>query len=156
MNNYTLINTENINEARQEIENATKSGRKIIVVAKSSEFNRKIFENKREKIIIGLESGHKRDKLKQRDSGLNQVLCKLAKENSIEIGINIKEIFEKNRIDLALHLARLMQNINLCKKYKARMIIFNSGSINENTLISLLITLGMPTDMAKYAIDNKF
>lgn len=146
-----IVNTSNINEARKEIEGAFKDKKKIIVVAKDEEFNRKILENDKVDVIFGFENNGKQDRLKQRDSGLNQVLCKLAKENKISIGLDFKDIEKKD----VLILERIIQNIRLCKKYNVQMVLINSSK-DFRDLFFLLLTLGMTTKMAKFAVDNCF
>jgi len=156
MQAYNLIDTTNINEARNQIEKAFKQGIKAIVVAKDDEFNRKILENKKVDVLLFGDFKGRKDRLKQRDSGLNHVLCKLAKDNNIAIGLDFSEIKEKTDFVLADYLGRLMQNIKLCSKYKIKIVLFNAGDKNKHDLFSLLMSLGMPTSTAKYAVDNTF
>ena len=149
---YEVINTDNINEARKLIDKANKENKNIIIIAKDDSFNRKIFENKKVDVIFGLELERK-DKLKQRDSGLNQVLCKLAKQNDISIGINFPSIQKLSDFHLSKYLGRLSQNIMLCKKYKVSMVLVNTKE-NKQDLSALLLSLGMSTNMAKYTVEN--
>src|SRR3989338_1588568 len=140
-------------------------GKGIIVVrAKNDDFNRKILENKKVNILLSPESGTgiKHDKLKQRDSGLNHVLCKIAKQNNIAIAIDFSEILkkqneekqEKGKKQLAEHLARIMQNIKLCKKSGTKIILMKKQGKNNYDLQAFLLTLGMPTNMAKIAVEK--
>lgn len=153
MENYILIKSSNIDEARKEIDKQFKKGIKIAVLGRDDEFNRKILENKKVSLLLSPESGIKKDKLKQIDSGLNQVLCKIAKENNISIGIDIKDLLSKNDEERIMRIARLLQNINLCKKYNVKIVLVNS-SIDKHDAFSLLLSWGMSTTMAKYAVDN--
>ena len=153
--NYLLINTENINEARNLIEKAFKQETKAIVVAKDDEFNRKILENKKVSVLLFREFKARKDKLRQRDSGLNHILCKLAKDNDIAIGIDFNEIKEKTDFELSEYLGKIIQNIRLCNKYKAKMVLFNAKNKNKYDLFSLLVSAGMPTNMAKESLNHK-
>jgi len=152
-----IIDTDNLNDARKKIEIKAKEGSKVIVKGRDDSFNRKILENKKVNILLSPEHGYKKDKLKQRDSGLNHILCRIAQQNSISIGIDFQEILNKRdegKKQLAEHLARIMQNIKLCRKSKARMILMNTAGRDNYGLRALLSTLGMPTDMAKMAVED--
>ena len=152
-----IIDTDNLNDARKKIEIKAKEGSKVIVKGRDDSFNRKILENKKVNILLSPENGYKKDKLKQRDSGLNHILCRIAQQNSISIGIDFQEILNKRdegKKQLAEHLARIMQNIKLCRKSKVKMILMNTAGTDDYGLRALLSTLGMPTDMAKMAVED--
>ncbi|MBI2628979.1 hypothetical protein HYW74_02760 [Candidatus Pacearchaeota archaeon] len=153
MKNYQLINTDNINEAKNLINKYSNLSQSIVVTAKNDEFNRKVLEIKKIDILLFRDFKSRKDKLKQRDSGLNQVLCKLAKENNILIGIDFNIFYEKNEKELSLCAEKMIQNIKLCNKYKVKIILFNAENKNKYDLFSLLISLGMPTNMAKETLN---
>jgi len=155
MKKINLINETNISAALKKIQDLAKSKQRIFVLAKTPEFNRKILENKLVDCLVSPELSPEKDMLKQRSSGLNQVLCKIAKQNNIAIGIDIKNLLSKKEFDLSKHLARLQQNIKLCKKYKVKMVLINCNEDKKN-IFALLLTLGMPTSTAKYAVENCF
>ena len=92
---YNMINTDNPNEARKIIERESKSG-KVIVQGKSIDFNRIILENKKVDMLI-LSHTNKKDKLKQQDSGLNHVLCEIARKNNITLAFDFSELFDKEK-----------------------------------------------------------
>jgi RNase P/RNase MRP subunit p30 len=123
---------------------------KEIVQGKDIEFNRKALESRKTKILT-LSHTNKKDKLKQRDSGLNQVLCKIARDNNIILAIDMNELKVENKKTKALILSRIMQNIKLIKKYKNNFKLINYS--NKEQAFSFLISLGMPTDMAKKAVE---
>lgn len=161
-----LIKTSSSEEARKLIEKAKKQEQEsyIIVLGFSNEFNRKILENKNVNMLLSPEHEHKKDKLKQRDSGLNHVLCAIAKKNGIAIGIDIDKIRNKEKAgdaeekkEKAELLARIMQNIKLCKKQKVSMLLVSRNKISKEesyAIKSLFLSLGMPTDMAKEAVEK--
>lgn len=153
MKNYQLINTDNINEAKNLINKYSNLSQSIVVTAKNDEFNRKVLEIKKIDILLFRDFKSRKNKLKQRDSGLNQVLCKLAKENNILIGIDFNIFYEKNEKELSLCAEKMIQNIKLCNKYKVKIILFNAENKNKYDLFSLLISLGMPTNMAKETLN---
>ncbi len=97
----------------------------------------------------------RKDFQKQRNSGFNQVLAKLAKKNNVAIGINLNEILALSGQEKAEILARIRQNIKLCSKNKLKMkfiSIEKKDSIKKTdiyNLKSLGLLLGMPTWMTK-------
>jgi len=146
-----LINTTSISQARKLIDKLSKENKKVIVQAQDIDFNRKILENKKTNLLI-LNHKIRRDRLKQRNSGLNQVLCKIAKKSNITLAINLNEILEeKNKKLRAEILSRIIQNINLIKKYKNKLIIINKNQ-DIQEIKSLFLTLGLPTNIIKEAI----
>jgi len=149
-----IINTPNINEVRKQIQKIRKENEKeeIIIIAQDTVFNRKILEMKEVDIILGLERHSRKDKLKQRDSGLNEVLCKLAKENNIKIGIDIDALKKLNKKDKAKIISRIIQNISLCNKIGSQIIIFPKGKYNKLDVQAFLISLGSSTQMARSAV----
>ena len=91
----------------------------------SDENARQSFENKDIDIVFGLEAKAKSDFNRQRDSGLNQVLCEIARKNEKIYGFNFMDVlFAKNR---PMIIGRMMQNMELCKKYKVKTIIFSGA-----------------------------
>jgi len=147
-----IINTPSLDEARKQIQKLKQEKPKteVIVKAQSQEFNRKILENKDVDILLSPEIHSRKDKLKEKDSGLNEILCRIAKKNNIKIGIDIKEIKKKKGKERALLLARIMQNIMLCKKAGIEFILL--GKYDKKDAFSFLLTLGASTSQAKKAV----
>jgi len=139
-----IINENNYEKARKAIKNSKEK----IFTSNDDDLNRKILEKTEIKtLLINLEN--RKDYQKQRNSGFNQVLAKIAKKNNITIGINLDEIIEaKNK---HLILARIQQNIFICKKNKLKMkFIQIKNKRNIKDLKSLGSVLGMPTSMTKF------
>ena len=102
--------------------------------------------------ILLLNQSKRKDFSKQRNSGFNQVLAKIAVKNKIGVGINLDEIINSKPKQKAEILARVRQNIKLCNKNKLKMnFISPSGKIKRNIydLKALGLVLGMPTQMVK-------
>jgi len=148
-----IISTSSLNEARKQIQKLKKENKLVIVRAQDTEFNRKILENKDVSVLLSPEIHNRKNKLKERDSGLNEILCRIAAKNNIKIGINIEEIKKAEGKEKAIILARLMQNIMLCKKTKAEIKILNCKEKDKREVFSLLLTLGASTSQAKKAIE---
>ena len=147
------INTPNLNEARKQIQKLKKEGKEVIVRAQEPEFNRKILEIKDVNILLSPEIHSRKDKLKERDSGLNDKLCRIAAKNNIKIGIDLEEIKKAEGKERAFIIARIMQNIMLCKKTGAELKILNCKEKDKREAFSLLLTLGASTSQAKNAIN---
>ena len=147
-----IIETLNLEEARRKIDKLAKERKKAVVLGQAIEFNRKILENKKVSMLI-LNHKEKNDKLKQRDSGLNQVLCKIAKENEIEFAIDFSEILSSQNKERAEILGRWMQNIMLINKYKNKVKLINKQGRDDYDLRSLLVALGMRNDVANKAVE---
>jgi len=152
MENYILVQGNNFEKSRKEIrENRQTKGKKIIFLSNNDELNRKVLEKEPIDILL-LNQSQRKDKLKQRDSGFNHVLAKIAKKNNITIGISLDEIInsrEKNKSEI---LSRVEQNIKLCNKNRLKMkfISLNKNKRDIYDLRALGLVLGMPTGMASH------
>lgn len=142
-----MITEKNIEKARKEIQRLVRSGEEVIVEAGDDVFNRKIFEMKDVDMVVGLELGG-RDRLKQRDSGMNEVIAKLAKKNGIVIGIDIGMIKRLDALEKGKALGRIRQNIKLCKRTGARIVVLNASKKEASGLI---VSLGGSTLQGKNA-----
>ena len=152
-----IITTTNFNEALKEIKKGGEKGEKTIVLSQDDEFNRKILEKAKIDIFIINEELENKDYSKQRNSGLNEVLAELAAKNKVKIGIDIEKIMKKNGKEQAKCLARLAQNILLCKKAKTDIIIFPENKLKDKrAIVSLLLTLGLDTKRAEKAVQESF
>lgn len=147
-----IITAINVDEVRKTIEKLKKEkqSEQVVVLAQTPEFNRKIVEMGSVDVLLSPELHNRQDKLKERDSGLNEVLCRLAVKNNIKVGVDLDKIKKLNDLDKAKVLSRVMQNILLCKKTKCELILF--GKFDEKDAFSLLLTLGASTSQAKNAV----
>jgi len=151
-----LITTSNLNEARKQIQKIKRENKnaEVIVKAHDEDFNRKILENKDVNILLTPELHNQADRLKQRDSGLNEILCRIAKNNNIKIGIDIDEIKKLDKKQKSKILARIAQNINLCKKTGAELVVFPKNKYKKQDIMSFLISLKSSTQLAKKACEK--
>ena len=149
MKNTIIIQEKTFEKARIEIK---KNKDKIIIFSSNDDnLNRKILEKEQINVLLINQKGRK-DKQKQRDSGFNQVLAKIAKKKNISIGINFDEILQTKGKERSEILARVQQNIKLCNKKKIKMYFITQNKKNSKEvydLRSLGLTLGMPTHMTK-------
>lgn len=118
--------------------------------------DRREFEKRKDIVAYNLED-QKRDFIHYRNSGLNQVLCKLAKKNNIAIAFNFNLILNSEGMLRSQLLGRMMQNIKFCRKYKVNMVIGSFASKPEemrsaHDLISFGISIGMHPKEAKESL----
>jgi len=152
---FVIINEKDYEKTRRAIDKFSSKGKDIIVQGSSIEINRKILENKKTKALI-LSHKDKRDRLKQRDSGLNQVLCKIARDKNKIILIDLKEIIDCRGEEKGQVLGRLIQNIMLLKKYNVKTGVINKVGRSNHDIMSLFLTLGASTKFAKDTAFRKF
>nr|MBI4157168.1 hypothetical protein [Candidatus Woesearchaeota archaeon] len=151
---FINVNIEHIKEKSQ----LRRLNRKNLVIAEGK-INREILESKNIDVLLSPEKHSMQDFFHNRNSGLNHVLCKIAKKNNIAIGININEILNLNIIERSLRIGRIMQNIRLCRKYKI-LIVAGSFAKNEeelmnyNDLVSFLESIGMTPKEARDCFSN--
>ena len=150
MTDYILIQEKNFDRVRKLIkENQDKT---INFSSNDEELNRKIIEKEDINILL-LNQSNRKDKLKQRDSGLNHVLAKITKSKNVAIGINLDEIIHSDKKNKAKILGRIVQNVRICKKAKLKMMFFSEKeNRNVHDLKALGLVLGMPTNMIKELI----
>lgn len=142
-----MIDTSNTETAKKLIKTEKKP---VIVKAKDDIFNRKMLEYGKFDILLSPEAGERKDKLRQLDSGLNHVLAEIAAKNKISIGIDIEEISKLAKKQKAQRLAKIRQNIQLCRKAKTSLKIINYK--DRKSLYALLTSLGASTQQVKEAI----
>jgi len=144
-----MINTKNITEAKKLIK---KSKKPIIIKSQNTTFDRKIIESGKFEILLSPETKGEKDHPKYLDSGLNHVIAKIAAKNKIAIGIDLKKIQSLEKKQKAKTLARIKQNIKVCRKAKCKLIMINYK--DKKDAQNLLLSLGASTKQAKEAIEN--
>jgi|SRR3989344_5464995 len=126
---------------------------RIIFGGKDS-VNRKAVEDKSVDILMSPERGRNYDFMKSRNSGLNQVLCKLAHDNDVAIGFDFNYVLKANEKDRINILGRMKLNVRLCNKYNVKMFVCNSTRNkdeirSDSDLISFGRILGMKKPLVK-------
>jgi RNase P/RNase MRP subunit p30 len=151
MERYVFLKEKNFSRLKADIDSIRKKDKdcKIIFFCNDDEINRQVLEKANIDILLLSVVGRK-DFSKQKNSGLNIVLANIAKKRGIQIGINLDETNSENKKEKAEILARIIQNINLCKKKKVQMkFILEKDVKSTPALKSLGLSLGMPTWMTK-------
>jgi len=142
-----FIQESNFDKARKQIKE--NKGKNIIFSSEDDELNRKILEKEEINVLL-LNQEKRKDFQKQRNSGLNQVLAKIAKKKNILIGINLDELINSNEREKSAVIARIKQNVKICSKNKVKMkFVSKSSKRNLLDLQALGLVLGMPTWMTK-------
>lgn len=91
------------------------------VAIKSSSNDKEAIEKSRIGMIFSFEESPRKDFIHQRASGLNHILCRVARENNVAIGFSIKSLLDaENKPEL---LGRIMQNMKLCRKFGVKTAI---------------------------------
>ena len=146
MEEKIMIQENDFEKARKQIQ---ENKGKRIIFSGDDETNKKVLEKENIEVLLLNQTG-KKDSSKQRNSGLNQVMAKLAKKKNVTIGINLDEIIKSSEKEKSAIIARIRQNIILCNKNKLKMkFIYKNQKRNNFDLKALGLVLGMPTSMIK-------
>jgi len=138
--------------------NMDNRGGLVVVAGGNDEINRAALENKSIDILLGPEFSREKDFIHFRNSGLNQVLCKLAKKNDVAVGFSFNYLMNSKNKELVL--GKMMQNISLCRKYKLKMVLGSFASKememkNKSELMSFGKVIGMNGKEIKDALNFK-
>ncbi len=148
MKTPTIIQETNFSKIQAQIKEGQAQKKQIIFSSDNDDLNRKVLEKLPIQILL-INLSKRKDFQKQRDSGFNQVLAKIAKKNNITIGINLDEILNAKTNEKVKILARVEQNVKLCNKNKLKMRFITKEQKDSYDLKSLGLVLGMPTNMMK-------
>ncbi len=128
-----------------------------LVVVMGSQLNRDVVSNSKVDILLSPHSGVVRDYLHSRNSGLNDVLCKLARKSNVAVGFSFCDVLNAHGVERALIIGRMMQNVSLCRKFKVPMVLgsfaFDKFEMKQpRELISFALVIGMNPGEAKSAL----
>ena len=147
MTEQILIHETDFEKARKQIQENSK--KRIIFSSDNDETVRKVLEKEKIDVLLLNQIG-RRDSHKQRNSGFNHILAKLAKKKGITIGINLDEIINSGEREKSMILSRIKQNVKICNKNKLKMkFIYKNQKRNILDLKALGLVLGMPTWMTR-------
>jgi len=103
---------------------------------KSTGNDRKYFE-KGIDFIYYLEFGRRNDFIFHRNSSMNQVLAKIAKDKNITICFSFNDWKKaKNKAEI---FGRMQQNYFLCKKYKVKTLVASFASFPDEIVNDLIL-----------------
>jgi len=95
----------------------------VIIKGGNEKINRMSVENKKVDILLSPEDNNRKDSFFIKKSGLNQVMCKLAKSNNVAIGINFSDLLNLNGKERINKIGRMIQNVKICKKFGVKIVI---------------------------------
>lgn len=124
---------------------------------KNNSVIRYIFESKDIDLVFGLENNSLKDHTHFVNSGLDQVLCKIAKKKNKIVCFDFSSILNSSDELRSKLLSRMIQNIKLCKKYKVDIAIISFAKKPDDMkyyhdLIAFLIVLKCDPAKAKKAV----
>ena len=131
-------------------------GGKDLRIGKVNEKARNYLENRQYDGVYDLEVHGGREFMHHRNSGLNQVLCKIACDKKKIIIFDIGSLLSSSGQKRALIIGRMQQNVRLCRKYKVT-IAFASFARDEfglrrpQEMVSIGQLIGMTYAEAKAA-----
>lgn len=131
-----------------------------ISLVKSVCDDRIFFESSPADLIFGLEQS-RRDSLHARVSGLDQVLCALARDNDKVVALDFSSLLNSSGKVRAELLGRMMQNVRFCRQFKVKLAVasfaqspFEMRACHD--LKALGISLGMHPLESKLALRNVY
>ena len=116
----------------------------ILVEGYDEKVNRAAVESRKVNVLLSPEKQFSKDSLQQRHSGLNHILCKLAAQHNVGIGIDVDFLLHQQSEGRVHSLGKIMQNISLCNKYRVKQYLIDRKGRNEKDLKKLGYCLGIP------------
>lgn len=109
--------------------------------------------------ITGLEFASSREGMHHPHSSFNQVLAKLAVQHKKRVVFLLSAFLEVDRDTKAVVLARLSQNIMLCRKYGVSWYLWSGathplGWVSPISRMAFARVLGASSEQAKKAVDE--
>jgi hypothetical protein len=109
--------------------NPKKKSRKITKLIQNAKQLRSRLESNSKEIIIGTELIHHQDSFHYLRAGLDQILCKIAKNNNKTIAFSFKQLKQiADPLKQARLLSRMQQNMFLCQKFQVKTSILDTSS----------------------------
>lgn len=155
---YFIISQGNEEKVRKIVDFLKGKNKIIAVEGFDNIFNRRIIETMKVNYLVSIEKMNKKDNIKQRDSGLNHVLGKLAKEKGVGIVVNYSELRNFEEKELSKMLARIIQNLKVARKTGCEIKVASFAKkkkemVNEKERSEFLISLGASTKQAKESVE---
>ncbi len=144
-------------ELRKIIDLLRKKNKIIAIIGGDNLFNRRVLETMPINYLISPEKGLKFDNLKQKDSGINHVLAKIAKQKNISIVIDFCDLKKLDDFDLSIRIARISQNLRVCQKIGTSIKIATFAEHKKDfcstkELQEFMISIGASTKQAVDAV----
>jgi RNase P/RNase MRP subunit p30 len=145
MRERIILRPMDFNKLKNEVKKA--KGKEIIFASAADDLNRKVMEKLSvDGVLIYLDE--RKDYVKQRDSGFNEVMARICKKNKIVIYFDLDELFDSGNKERVL--ARLRQNIELCNRVGIPIRVWVGENVRDVFEVRALFgSLGAPTWMLK-------
>jgi len=111
-----------------------KKKKKIAFVGGNDSLNRRAIETLEIDYLISPERETMKDTLKQRDSGINHVVARKAKEKDIKIIVDLGEVSKLEGIEKAKRLGKIIQNVKICRKVGCNILLASLASKKNDVL----------------------
>jgi RNase P/RNase MRP subunit p30 len=140
MREEIILREKNFNKLKELVSQATKENKEIVFYSEDDDLNRKVLEKLNiDFLLISLLD--RKDYMKQRNSGFNEVLAKICKKKNVGIGIDFSEILNSREKEMII--SRIKQNVSLCKKNGVRIKFFNYRDRDKKGLKAFGLVLGI-------------
>jgi hypothetical protein len=104
------------------------------------------FARNKENLLINV--GSENDFMKQKNSGIDEVFCKYAREHEKKIFIDLNELFNSNKKHFIMQ--KIKQNIRLLKKYKLKYsLVYICNNIENITSNEDILALRRVLELKK-------
>jgi len=118
--NAVIVKADTPEELNKIVRDVRNSAEVVMVHGGNYDINRAACENPMVDILCHPELGRK-------DSGIDHICARAARENNVAIEINFREILESFRKHRTYILSSMKTNIMLCKKYEVNVITTSSA-----------------------------
>jgi RNase P/RNase MRP subunit p30 len=129
-------------------------GKKVLVGVYGYDdfFNRRVVETVKMNYLINAERNlkDKKDSLKQRDSGINHVVAKEMVKKKISLVLDLDYSEKLSKKEKALVLARIIQNVKICRKAKCSIKILSNGR-DKKDVEAFASSIGMSSQQVSEA-----
>lgn len=126
-------------------------------IMKAGAENRNALEQGRVDIIFGFEEPGGKDFAFSRNSGLNHILCAIAKEKGVMAGFSFSSVL--NAKNKPVIIGRMKQNIMLCRKYNVETVIASFATSpyemrSPHDLAAFFACIGMDSGAARKSLES--
>jgi RNase P/RNase MRP subunit p30 len=154
---YIIDCNGNEKEVRKITDSIRDKNKIIAIEGYDNNFNRRILEKFSINYIVSPEKNMKSDNLKQRDSGINHVLSKIAKQKNVSIVINFSELKNSDMLEQISRISRIIQNIKICRKTGTKINIATFAKnkdefVSDKDLQNFMLSINSSTQQAKESV----
>ncbi|MBI4158903.1 hypothetical protein HY500_01440 [Candidatus Woesearchaeota archaeon] len=135
-----LIQAESIKHLKSKL---SKAQGFVIVDVCDEKILRAAINDRKVRMILNVENSAHKDFMHARNSGLNQVICKILKERDVIVGFSFDGVYSKEGMERAIFLGRMMQNAKMCRKFKVKTAVVDFKGRDEKDLNSFGVCIGL-------------